>query len=340
MSDTLSKQEFKHLVNKINHNALATDYFRKNLFNATIRKSEDLKRAKTIYQDHNIIIKVDRSLNQRHRDLLSLLAYEEKSKISKDGSYYIKTSAYKLAHTLYPRSRNAIHRVESLLRDLQKTLIDVSQNNKKLTHTILDDSYYDKDIDTYIVKVNANTARYNIYTNCVSIPEKLNLKIVQIADSKAKIKALISFMLSNAKLENGMFFDTICDKLDITGRTVKSKFKKQILDNLELLKEFKIKYEDDKFYLKKEKCTFFHALSDKQIISFEKNEKSKKFDKKLADVMSHKKDTNIIIYKYMQEDDVEIEIKFYDEKLAFFKNDEFIRQLSKDEIRAVIVNMI
>jgi len=105
MEQALTNIEFENLTNKVNNNALVTDYFRKNLFNATITKSEDLKRLKTIYQDNNLTIKVDRSLNQRHRDLLSLLAYEKKSKVAPDGSYYIKTSAYKLAHIIYPKSK-------------------------------------------------------------------------------------------------------------------------------------------------------------------------------------------------------------------------------------------
>ncbi len=334
-TDILNKQEYMNLTNKINNNALATDYFRKNLFNATIRKSEDLKRLKTIYQDNNLLIKVDRSLNQRHRDLLSLLAYEQKSKIEKDGSYFIKTSAYKLAKTIYPASKNAIHRIETLLRDMQKTLIDVSQKDKKLTHTILDDSYYNKDTDTYIIKVNANTAKYNIYSNCISIPENLNLKIIKIEDKKAKLKALISFLLSNKKLENGMFFDTMCDKLDIIERTAKSKFKKQVQENLELLKQFKIKFEDDKFYLKKEKCTFYPALSEKQILSFEKSEESKRYDEVLERLLNTNVDK---IITTATQNDRKIFIKNTEEKkLAFYsKNNAFERFLNDDEVRNLV----
>jgi len=56
--------------------------------------------------------------------------------------------------------------------------------------------------------------------------------------------------------------------------------------------------------------------------------------------MSHKEDTNTVIYQYKQPDDVEIKIKFHDKKPAFFKNNEFIRQLSEDEIRAVILKLM
>jgi len=338
----LNKQEYMHLTNKVNNNSLCVEYFRKSLFNTSFRGSKDLERKKTIYKDKNIKIKVDRSLNQKHRDLLSLLPYEEKSQIAEDGSYYIKTSLYSLAKKMgYKSPKDSVNLVIKLLEDMQKTLMQVKQGKKEYTHTLLGRSFFDEEDYEYIIQIPAETAKYHIYSTGVAIPQSYNEKIVAIPNNKSRLKALISFMLSNAKLENGMFFDTICDKLDITERTAKSKFKKQISENEELLKEFKIKYEDDKFYLKKEKCIFYPALSEKQTISFEKNEKSKEFDKKLADVMSYKEDNDIIIYKYTRkDDDAEIKIKFNNENLVFFKNNEFIRELNDDEIRTMILNLM
>ena len=250
--------------------------------------------------------------------------------------YYIKTSAYSLAKKLYPNSKNAIHRIEELLRDMQKTLIDVSQKNQKLTHTILDDSYYDKDTDTYIIKINANTAKYNIYTTCMSVPKEINQKIVSLKDNQAKLKALISFLLSNKKLENGMKFDTICSKLNIIEKTAKSKFKKQILDNSEMLKkDFKILFEFDKIYLVTSDVQFYTALSEKAQISFKKAEQDKLYNEKLADIMSHRNE-NILIYKYKTENGVEIKVKFHNEKLSKFKDDIFIEYLNENEVRNLV----
>ena len=339
--NNLTKQEFQHLANKVNNNTLCVEYFRKSLFNTSFRGSRKLDRKKTIYKDKNITIKVDRSLNQKHRDLLSLLMYEEKSKIAKDGSYYIKTSLYGLAKKMgYKYPSKATNYIEDFIDDMRNTDILIKQGTIKYKHMFIGSSYYNEEEDIYIVEIPAETAKYHIYSTGVSIPQSYNEKIVAIPNNKSRLKALISFMLSNAKLENGIFFETVCDKLDLIERTAKSKFKKQISENEELLKEFKIKFEDDKFYLKKEKCIFYPALSEKQTISFEKNEKSKKFDKKLADVMSHKEDNNIIIYQYKQPDDTEIKIKFHDEKPAFFKNNEFIRQLTDDEIRTMILKLM
>ena len=337
---TLNKQEYMHLANKVNNNCLNVEYFRKSLFNTSFRGSRDLERKKTIYKDSKTTIKVDRSLNQKHRDLLSLLPYEKKSKVAEDGSYYIKTSLYSLAKKMrYKYPVKDTEKVKILLEDMQKTLIQVKQKSKIYTHTLLGHSFYDEDNFEYIIQIPAETAKYHIYSTGVSIPEKLNEKIVSIENSKSRLKALISFMLSNKKLENGMYFNTMCEKLDIIEKTAKSKFKKQIIENLELLKEFKIKFEDDKFFLKKEKCTFFPALSEKQIISFEKTEQDKRYDAKLADVMKHKKDENIVIYKYIY-DGKEVKIKFRYEKLAYFVEDEFMQELTNDDVRKMILNLL
>ena len=338
----LNKQEFKHLTNKVNNNSLCVEYFRKSLFNTSFRGSKDLERKKTIYKDKKTTIKVDRSLNQKHRDLLSLLSYEQKSKISEDGSYYIKTSLYSLAKKMgYKSPKDSVNLITLLLEDMQKTLMQVKQKKKEYTHTLLGRSFFNEESYEYIIQIPAETAKYHIYSTAVAIPQKFNDKIVAIENSKSRLKALISFMLSNAKLENGIFFETVCDKLDITERTTKSKFKKQVLDNLELLKEFKIEYKDDKFYLKKEKCTFYPALSEKQILSFEKTEKDKLFDEKLADIMSHKNE-NIVIYRYRTENNIELKIKFEDEKLAIFsvENDDFIKFLDESEIRKLVIILL
>ena len=332
----LNKQEFQHLANKVNHNTFCVEYFRKSLFNTSFRGSKDLERKKTIYKDNKTTIKVDRSLNQKHRDLFSLLMYEEKSKIAKDGSYYIKTSLYGLAKKMgYKTPNKATNRIYNMIIDMKKTILFVTKNNKVLNHSLLGNGYYDVDTEEYIIEVPAATAKYHIYNTGVSIPQVYNEKIVQIEDSKSRLKALISFMLSNAKLENGIFFETVCDKLDIIPANRKSEFKKQVRENLELLKEFKIKYKDDKFFLKKEKCTFYPALSEKQILSFEKSEESKRYDEVLERLLNT--DTDKIITTARQADRKVLIKNTEDNRLAFYsENNVLERFLNDDEVRNLV----
>ena len=87
----LTEKEYMNLSKKVNGGYIPVDYLRKNLFNATVRDSKELRRKKIIYNDKQIKITVNRSLHQKHRDLLSLLFTDNKgvSKPSKEGSYLI-----------------------------------------------------------------------------------------------------------------------------------------------------------------------------------------------------------------------------------------------------------
>ncbi|MCK4440359.1 MAG: hypothetical protein KAU90_00040, partial [Sulfurovaceae bacterium] len=67
-----------------------------------------------------------------------------------------------------------------------------------------------------------------------------------IPDKLSKLKALVSLILSNKALKNGITFNSVCHKLDIIGGSNKSRFKKQVRENPELLAKFNIKYDDDK----------------------------------------------------------------------------------------------
>lgn len=332
----LSKQEYMHLTNKINNNCLNVEYFRKSLFNTSFRGSKKLERKKTIYKDNNLEIKVNRSLNQRHRDLLSLLMYQDKSKIFQDGSFYIRTSLYKMAKSMgYKYPIKDTEKVKLLLDDMRITDMEIKKGTKRYKHMLLGRSYYNEKDYEYIIEIPAETAKYHIYSTGVSIPEKINEKIVAIENSKSRLKALVSFILSNRKLKNGMYFNTLCDKLDITEPTAKSKFKKQVRENLELLKEFKIKFKDDKFYLKKEKCTFYPALSEKQILSFEKTEESKRYDEVLERLLNT--DTDKIITTARQADRQVFVKSTEDNRLAFYsENNVFEKFMSDDEVRNLV----
>ena len=98
----LTPKEYKNLTQKVNGGYIPVNYLRKNLFNATVRESRELIKLKTIYDDGSVKMQVNRSLHQKHRDLLSILFSDNNgvSKPDKDGSYYIKTNLYKLAKAM------------------------------------------------------------------------------------------------------------------------------------------------------------------------------------------------------------------------------------------------
>lgn len=279
----LKKPEFANLALKVNNNCVAVDYFRKNLFNATVRDSIILKRKKIIYDDGITTIKTDRSLNQTHRDLLSLLMYEKKTEIQPDGSFYIKTKLYQLAKKMgYKTPNKAINRVFEKIEDMSRTFIYYDQDTVRGYHSLLGSAYYDREEDNFVVKIPAETSKYLIYSVGASIPQELNQKIVNLKN--AQLKALISFLLSNKKLKNGIGFDVICEKIEIKNNSksrAKSKFKKIINENISTLADFDILYENDKFFLKKMSVKFYHALTNKELDINEKNE----IDKNKPDII-------------------------------------------------------
>jgi len=264
----LSRTEYKNLSTKIQGGYTPVDYFRKNLFNADSRSSSELKRKKIIYEDDEHLIKVGRSLHQRHRDLLSLLMYEQSSKADIDGSYYIKTSLYQLSKAMgYKNVSDGTSAVKSLFEDMRLTPI-VKHDKIKNTengHMLLGDYYHDKEIGSYIIKVPAKTSQYIIQSTCVEIPEEINQEIVRIPNKYSKIKALVSFLLANEKLKNGIFFNTICEKLNISNASTKSRFKKQVHENIKRLADFNIVFSEDKFYLTKQIVRFERGVSCEEI---------------------------------------------------------------------------
>lgn len=263
----LTNTEYKNLTTKISGGYSPVDYFRRNLFNADCKSSGELKRYKTIYDDDKMILKVNRSLHQRHRDLLSLLTYYECSKPKKDGSYYIKTNLYEISKQMgYSKSTgNTI--IKSLLDDMRSTTIVKQYKGQSVKHgfMLLGDFYHDEDNGSYIVEVRSETSSYIIQSTCVQIPHEVNQRLVLIPNKLSKLKALISYLLSNKRLKNGIFFDTICEKLVIISPSVKSKFKKLVKDNVKLLEKFKIIYQNDKFFIEEQLTSFERAVTKKNV---------------------------------------------------------------------------
>ena len=282
----LTATEYKNLSKKVNGGYIPVNYLRKNLFNATISASKELIRLKTIYDDGTTKLRVNRSLHQKHRDLLSILFSDNNgvSKPNKDGGYYIKTNLYKLAKAMgygEGKKKNSKYKIssatpliEKFLNDLQSTLIIVEDDRFKYTYQLIGESLfdkhnqYDKNTKNYIVKIPALTAKYHIFNWGVQIPKEINKEIVAIPNNLSKLKALISFILSNKALKNGISFSSVCDKLDILDSPNKSRFKKQIRENQELLDKFKIKYNKDKkifYYENIKEIDFEKALNIQSI---------------------------------------------------------------------------
>jgi hypothetical protein len=282
----LTPKEYKNLSKKVNGGYIPVNYLRKNLFNATISASKELIRLKTIYDDGTTKLKVNRSLHQKHRDLLSILFSDNNgvSKPSRDGGYYIKTNLYKLAKAMgygTGKKENSKYKIssatpliEKFLNDLQSTLIIVEDDRFKYTYQLIGESLfdkynqYDKEVKNYIVKIPPLTAKYHIFNWGVQIPKEINRDIVAIPNKLSKLKALVSFILSNKALKNGVSFNSVCDKLDILDSPNKSRFKKQIRENQELLNKFKIKYDEERkifYYENIKEIDFEKALNSKDI---------------------------------------------------------------------------
>jgi hypothetical protein len=260
-----------NLSKKVNGGYIPVNYLRKNLFNATVRDSKELRRKKIIYNDKQIKITVNRSLHQKHRDLLSLLFTDNKgvSKPSKDGSYIIYTNIYDLAKKMnYKTPKNSTNNIYRMLNDLAITRLEIEDEFGIFRHNLIAEDYYDKDTGRYMIRIPSITAKYHIFNWGIQIPREVNREIILIPDKLSKLKALVSFILSNKALKNGVSFNSVCDKLDILDSPNKSRFKKQIRENQELLNKFKIKYDEERkifYYENIKEIDFEKALDSKDI---------------------------------------------------------------------------
>jgi hypothetical protein len=267
----LTEKEYKNLSKKVNGGYIPLDYLRKNLFNATVRDSKELKRKKIIYNDKQIKITVNRSLHQKHRDLLSLLFTDNRgvSKPSKDGSYIIYTNIYDLAKKMnYKSPKNSTNNIYRMLNDLSVTRLEIEDEIGIFRHNLIAEDYYDKDSGKYMVRIPSMTAKYHIFNWGIQIPQKINREIILIPDKLSKLKALVSFILSNKALKNGVSFNSVCDKLDILDSPNRSRFKRQIRENRELLNKFNIKYDEERkifYYENIREIDFEKALNSKDI---------------------------------------------------------------------------
>ena len=85
---------------------------------------------------------------------------------------------------------------------------------------------------------------------------------------------------------------------------------------------------------------FYTALSEKQIISFKKSDEQKKYDKKLSEINQYREDQEKIIHTFSTAEYQNVEVKFYENNLAFFHENKLLKFLSDDDIRNLILNLI
>lgn len=253
----LTEKELLNLNSK--KSSIPVEYFRKNLFNATTRESKELKRLKTIYDDGIHKIQVNRSLHLKHRDLLSILFTDNKRiEIQNDGSSIIETSIHYLSKQMgYKNAKDGKHLVKNFLYDLRNTefLYVKRKDNghyEEQSHNILGKHYFDSEKDIYIINIPSETNKFKILNFAIEIPKEINRKIVSIPNKYAKTKALISYILSNKALKNGISLDNLCDKLDIINKNRKSEFKKELKENTQLLADFNIYYDEETNIIKYE----------------------------------------------------------------------------------------
>ena len=240
--------------------------------------------------------------------------------------------------------------IEKFLNDLESTLIIVEDDRFKYTYQLIGESLfdkhnqYDKEVKNYIVKIPSLTAKYHIFNWGVQIPKEINREIVAIPNKLSKLKALISFILSNKALKNGVSFNSVCDKLDILDSPNKSRFKKQIRENQDLLNKFKIKYDEERkifYYDNIEEIDFEKALNSKdideeiklkeiggyEILIGEKVRFTTPMDTILLDIKSVKVKADKFVVVGKDENGYEVEFPYTKEKIR-----QFIQQIKDKKL--------
>lgn len=269
----LTKIEYSNLRSKQIKSCMNANFFRRNMFNATSRGSRiQYVRPKIVWEySDGKSVAVSHSLHQRHADVLSLIHsdYSSMTKPSKDGSYDIYLSLYRIAKLMgYKDPHKRTDDVKQFINDLRWTDFIITTENGEYRNTILGRAYFDEGKDTFIVKVDGDSAKILTHTTGVSLSRKLTHSIVSIPNKYPKLKALVRFSLANKPTSHGYTLDFLFTKFGIgtTGNAQhrsnkKSLFRKELLENKELLASFNLIYSSHS-----SKIFYFEQLDD---ISFE-----------------------------------------------------------------------
>lgn len=282
----LTKYEYANLSEKINSGTIPVEYLRKNLFNSTMTKSFEYSsnRKKVLYEDDKMKISVNRSLNLKHRDVLSILFTDNKGikeKPSSKGEYIIKTNLYHIAKEMdYKNPGKSTSLIKNFLYDLRNTELTFYDKINKIEyggHRIIGEYKWEEETNDYTICIPPTTAKKHILGYSVEIPKAINQKILKIPNSLSKLKSLVSYIISNKALKNGISFDNLCDKIEIETPSAKSKFKRLILDNLDLLKDFNISINENQIikYTQLEEIVFHSPVQHDLLLNFLDEEDTK-----------------------------------------------------------------
>lgn len=249
--------EWQNIAKKANNGYMNAEWFRRNMFNATARNQrKEYKHYKTIWKNEDKEIQISHPLNQKHADVLSLLFTDNigTSKPSKDGSFYIYTSLYRIAKTMgYRYPERASHKIVKFINDMRWTDFVVKSTEGWYRFTILGKSYYNESRKVFQVHIDGNSAKILAINTGLQIDSKLNEKIVRIPDKLSKLKAMVRYIIANKAVRHGYTLEHIFEKYgmdknikSMTNRKNRSNFKKQLKENKELLNEFNITYDEQK----------------------------------------------------------------------------------------------
>lgn len=284
----LTKYEYANLSEKIYSGTIPVEYLRKNLFNSTMTKSFEYQknRKKVLYKDDKVKISVNRSLNIKHRDVLSILFTDNKGikeKPNSKGEFIIRTNLYHIAKEMnYKNPGKSTELIKGYLDELRNTELTFYDEVNKIEyggHRIIGEYKYEEETNDYTICIPPTTAKKHILGYSVEIPKQINKKILAIPNSLSKLKSLVSYIISNKALKNGISFSSLCDKLEIEGASAKSKFKKMIMDNLDLLKDFNISINENQIikYTQIEEIVFHSPVQHEMLLDLldEDEEKDK-----------------------------------------------------------------
>lgn len=313
----LSPIEYLNLTKKAEQGTFPVDYLRKGLFHPTVTKdaknranlSQNFK--KILYSDDNMEIAVNKYLHQKHRDALTIL-FTDNLGVSTpltDGTYYIYTNLTHLARQLgYSNPNASTLRVKELLNDLRDTDIIFTKKNPKGKiieegHKLLGGYKLDTINNYYSIEIPAKTSKYHILSFAVEIPKEISQKILAIPQQMPRVKATISYLLSNKILKNGIKLGSVMEILGIDSPKQKATFKKEIEDNINILDDFNIEYDVNikKFTLKKE-LGFHRAVSHQEAMESYIKEGIIKIDEKKPVVKDgfEYSDMNVIDINYLR----------------------------------------
>lgn len=279
-SRNLLAEEYKSIHSK--QNMVDVDFFRKMVFSPSSRGVRiTYKEPKIIWEGEDKTISISHFLHQKHADILSLIHtdYIEMEKPHTDGSYRIFISLYRLAKLMgYKYPAKATNKVKQFIHDIRWTDFIVDSEDMKLHTTILSDAYFSKRKDVFIIEIASRSAKILSYATGIKMNKQLTHQIVDIPNNLTKIKALVRYMLSNKPTKYGLTLEHLFVRLEIEKKEVskrnnsiyKAKFKKELLDNQELLKQFNLIYneEEEKIYYTQQhkEVTFELALNKERMV--------------------------------------------------------------------------